>query len=361
MLRTRIAAAFIVASAGFAAFPAVAHATGSTTNPNEIESRCNKGWYVNPDENGSDPKQGDRRPTQTKFGFAFKGNQLMHRATSLDVKDLKPGSFKASPAPSLSSFFSVEVRNADGSGYGTLRWNTATSKWDIVVAGTLYSDADPLKLVTERGKSTHVFSFGVGYVNSPNNGTPTVVREVSFMGQRYGLTCFSRTPTATPTTVKPTTTKPTTTQPTTTQPTARPCEAYVYTGTRTNLCADFPGRADVACPEVKFQVTLTDNAKDPWDLDGIRGGSRGVIGLGCESFPKKNTTATPPTTRPTTPAPTTTAPVVDAVGNNSDSGSGGLPVTGAPVALMAGLGIAVVVAGITGIVLVRRRATRFEG
>lgn len=186
-------------------------ATASATAPIAIES-CHEGWYVNHDEGGADQNQGDRRPESTEAGFIFVGNQLMHHATNLSVDDLEPGAYEADPTPSLDSFFSVEVWGDDG-GYATLRWNTATSKWDMVTGGQLYSDADPAALVKmpESHKATTVRSFGVGYVNSPNNGTETLVKSVTFAGTKYDLTCVPVTeePSTPPTTAVPVTDEPT--------------------------------------------------------------------------------------------------------------------------------------------------------
>lgn len=166
------------------------------------------GWHVNGDEDGSDPKQGDRHPEVTAEGLKFSGSQLIHHATSLPIADLKPGTYTASPAPSLDSFFSVEVLNDNGTGYATLRWNTTTSKWDMTTGGQQYSDADPAALVADHAKGTTVVSFGVGYVNTPNDGTATVVSSVSFAGKTYDLTCAPKpsgsSSSATP---KPTATK----------------------------------------------------------------------------------------------------------------------------------------------------------
>lgn len=182
--------------------------------PVHLKSDCAPvaAWYVNGDEDGSDEKQGDRKPTVTAEGLVFEKNQLAHHAASLSVDSLKPGTFTANPAPSLESFFSVEVINDSGSGgYATLRWNAHTEVWDMTTGGQTYSDADPAKLVKDHEKGTKVFSFGVGYVNTPNDGTKTTVTAVTFAGVKYDLTCEPPVKTTPPTT-KPTshpTTKPT--------------------------------------------------------------------------------------------------------------------------------------------------------
>lgn len=188
---------------------AVANAATGTV---PVVSTCLDGWYVNPDEGGADQGQGDRRPTQEDEGLAFEGNQLVHHAApaGLSVAELEPGTFEADPEPSLASFFSVEVWDTLEGGaikpgtYATLRWNTSTSKWDMVTGGQAYSDADPAVLVTlpEQDKGATVRTFGVGYVNTPNDGTRTVVSSVTFEGTTYDLSCELE-PSPSPTTPSP--------------------------------------------------------------------------------------------------------------------------------------------------------------
>lgn len=178
---------------------AVALPTGAVT----VAGACDPAWYVNADET-------NRRPDQVRGGFLFKGSDLIHRETSIALKDLKPGTYVVapnSPAPDQPSFFSVEVRNTNGA-YGTLRWNPGTGKWDIVIgassaaspavatAGT-FSDADPMVLlagkVTKWGAfdpaTAKVVSFGVGYTLNPPGVQETTIRSVRFAGQTYDLRC----------------------------------------------------------------------------------------------------------------------------------------------------------------------------
>lgn len=72
----------------------------------------------------------------------------------------------------------------------------------------------------------------------------------------------------------------------------RPCAAYEYLGTRDSLCDRFGERADVDCAEIGYRVTLVTATEDPWDLDGLRGGDRGVVGQGCETYPRRPVSAT---------------------------------------------------------------------
>lgn len=176
-----------------------------------VNRNCNTDWYVNHDE-------GDRKPSQTDDGLVFKADQLVHHAPAKDITlaDLEPGSFEATPPPSLSSFFSVEVRNPDGTGYATLRYDTADSKWNI--GGTSVREADASDIIgktTARGQviqpDAKVASFGVGYTANPNNGTKTTVTSVEFGGDTYPLAC---TPKPTPTVTVTKTTSPPPTKPT---------------------------------------------------------------------------------------------------------------------------------------------------
>lgn len=180
-------------------------ASATENDPVMVVSDCLTDWYVNPDEGGADENQGDRRPEQTETGLLFSGNMLVHHAPEDDIllADLEPGTFVADPAPSLNSFFSVEV---GAPGYATLRWDG--TKWNV--GGTdNYSD-DPSTFVGVKGLTaeSHVLSFGVGYVNTPNNGTETTVSSVTFADVTYDLTCAPEpTPTPEPTTEDPTPTE----------------------------------------------------------------------------------------------------------------------------------------------------------
>lgn len=142
-------------------------------------------WYANSDEL-------DRMPTATVGGLRFEGNDLIHHATTGTVETLTHGAFTASPAPDQPSFFSVEVwEDASPSGYATLRWNSTTSKWDMVTGGEIYSATTPAALVDMPAvhKSHTVRSFGVGYTNSPPGTVAAVVSSVTFGGTAYNLTC----------------------------------------------------------------------------------------------------------------------------------------------------------------------------
>lgn len=191
-LRTLAAAAMVAGGILLAAPLAYAEQA-----PDLTVSACLPGWYVNPDET-------DRKPASTEAGLEFAGDDLVHHAADLPLADLTPGTFVASVAPDQPSFFSVEVRNTGGA-YGTLRWDTTTEKWVIVIgasadgtatAGT-FTDADPTVLLT--GKITKwgafdpatakVVSFGVGYTKSPPGTVPTVVTAVTFAGSTYSLAC----------------------------------------------------------------------------------------------------------------------------------------------------------------------------
>lgn len=131
-------------------------------------------------------------------------------------------------------------------------------------------------------------------------------------------------------------------------PTVKDCAAYVYTGTRENLCAAFPNpTGKVNCSDVKYRVTLVDAKNDPWGLDG----NQGVKGVGCESNPlKPKATPSPSHSRSVTPAPSR---------STTAAAAGGLPVTGPKVSTMIVAGGALV--GVGAVLLVgRRRRAKFE-
>lgn len=128
------------------------------------------------------------------------------------------------------------------------------------------------------------------------------------------------------------------------------CAAYTYYGTETSLCDDHPGDADRTCSDVGYRVQLKDSSVDPWDLDGLSGGDRGVVGIGCESFPRK---PVKPTVSPTA-APTTDSTAVPPPAGPS------LPVTGPSGWLLGGIGAALMLGGLAAYAAVRRRQTRFE-
>lgn len=184
-MKRSIAAGLAAAVIAVMTFPVAARATETTPT-------CGMpaGWYANPDEQ-------DRLPEPASAGLKFHGkddthagNALIHHAADTTVEALTHGTFTASPAPDQESFFSVEVSGSDG-GYGTLRWNTTTSKWNLVTGGQFYENTDPAKLVDmpPAHRSHHVVSFGVGYTANPPGTVTTVVSSVSFGGKTYDLTC----------------------------------------------------------------------------------------------------------------------------------------------------------------------------
>lgn len=165
------------------AFSGTAHATDSK-GPSYLESKCANvsTWYVNGDET-------DRKPDATEDGLVFSSTDLIHHAANLDVSDLVHGRFNASPSPDQPSFFSVEVINTDGSGYGTLRWNTNIGQWEMSTHGDYFADASAVAVVNHFSKSHHVFSFGVGYTEHPAGTVTTTVSSVTFQKHHFSLLC----------------------------------------------------------------------------------------------------------------------------------------------------------------------------
>jgi hypothetical protein len=155
------------------------------------------GWFVNSDET-------TRKPEATEAGLKFEPADLIHHnVTGVTTDNISPGTFTANPAPGQDSFFSVEVINTDGTGYGTLRWNTTTSKWNMVANnGTFYENTSATAVVNAAGKSHTVVRFGVGFTLNPPGTVTTTVSAVIFNGTTYSLTCptpsFGTAPTTTP-------------------------------------------------------------------------------------------------------------------------------------------------------------------
>ncbi len=236
-------------------FGATATAETVQTDPNPCKV---EGWFVNDDEK-------EREPTRTYDGFVFEGSDLIHRATNLPLRFLKPGSFTATPAPDQPSFFSVEVRDLTTDAYGTLRWDKVKAVWNITISPAtkpehnpnttagFFENADPVALldgkVSKWGKftgATKVVSFGVGYTASPVGQVKTTVTEVRFIGKVYGLGCVKPTasPTATPTkspTTSPTPTKSPTSSPTAT-PTGSPTKSPTATPSSTGTASPTPSK-----------------------------------------------------------------------------------------------------------------------
>jgi hypothetical protein len=178
----------ILGALALAALATVTVAMGpAAATPDLTLGTCNPGWYVNPGET-------DRKPTPGPTGVKFEGNDLIHHGVTGSIEGLAAGTFTASPAPDQLSFFSVEVRNGNGTGYATLRWNTSTSKWEMTTGGTFYENASAAELVKmpEPDRSSFLVSFGVGYTNSPPGTVATVatvVSAISFKGVSYDMKC----------------------------------------------------------------------------------------------------------------------------------------------------------------------------
>lgn len=191
-IRTVVASLAAVAVVGFGLMLA-SPAQATETNPSYASCSNLTAFQPNEDEQG-------RRPTATVDGLQFEGDQLVHHAVAMDLKDVHPGTYVASPAPSLDDFFSIEVYStADPHGYGTLRYNATGAhegQWNI--GGTNYYDADAVALVTAHGRSTNVVSFGIGYVATPATGVKTVVSSLTFHGHTYDLTCKPTVQTSSP-------------------------------------------------------------------------------------------------------------------------------------------------------------------
>lgn len=186
----------VVAAALVGGLLGVQHARADVTPiPVNSTGSCSAGWYVN-----DDGDENTRKPVQTEDGLKFSGNQLAHHAPeqNITLNNLHPGTFQATPAPSLTDFFSVEIANPDGTGYATLRYDAGEDTWSIggaIAPAYTGHESNPENFVGKATKwgviqqTAHVLSFGVGYVRTPATGTETTVKSVTFAGKTYDLTC----------------------------------------------------------------------------------------------------------------------------------------------------------------------------
>ncbi|MFC0504901.1 LPXTG cell wall anchor domain-containing protein [Micromonospora costi] len=212
-----------------------------------------------------------------------------------------------------------------------------TNSWDQNIAASTQCGAEGTITFKIPAAGT-IRQAGVVYDNLAAPGT-VVVSDLRIAGELVDFQAVEPGPGPTKTPTAPPTSQPA-------EP--RDCEAYVYTGTTQNLCADFPSPpGPVNCSDVKYRVTLVDVNNDPWGLDG----NRGTPGIGCESNPLKPTTGS------------TEEPTADPTASTSDSpapgAGGGLPVTGVNATALGGVGVIAVLAGVA-LVVARRRRVRFD-
>ena len=303
--------------AGFVAFATPAEASVP------LDSKCSTGWYVNDDE-------ASLMPDQTEDGLVFDGPSLIHHATDYSLGSApNNGSFTSKNVTGVKPLFKMET----SAPYSTVNKTSDGKFWSSKVpAGTDGAQDNPVSSLADLvGKwnytsSTRVSTFGVGYAN--DTGNKATVTSITFGSKTYDMTCKPKpTPTATST---------------------RDCMAYVFTGTKENLCKAFAGASTATkatCAQIKYRVTLVNAKNDPWGLDGS-GGNVGTVGVGCESNPLKP--------RPTPTATRTSAAPVGVVGAGPS-----LPVTGPPIGVLVGVGALILVAGVGAIVLTGRRKRRF--
>jgi hypothetical protein len=318
----------------------IASPAHATENVLPVATKCSSqsGWYVNPDE-------GDLLPTAQADGFLFEGKDLVHHqvSTPLALADVHGGTFVASMPGKV--VFKMETTNP----YSTIVQNVDGKFWSSRLAldapggqnNPVSTVTDMIGSATKTGNpkytdDTKIVTFGVGYWDESGS---TVVHSMKFHGVNYDLTCAPPSkPVVTPTTKK------------------QPCEAYLYYGTKQNLCDRFPGvdRDDVNCTQVGYKVKLIDAKNDPWGLDGS-GDNIGTVGVGCESKPNKPVPSSSSPTRSTT---SSSAPTTPPVGNSINQP--GLPVTGPSIAWAISGGAILVSIGAFLVFLVSRRRNQFE-
>lgn len=164
------------------AFTAPAQAAGGP-----VVSTCNTGWYANPDETA---------PAQVEGGFLFDGPVQVHRATSLDLADVRAGTFVANRVIGAKPLFKLETTNP----YTTINVTPEGKFWASAMLPEntggqnkpVDKVADLVGLDTKPGKpkltsDTKVTTFGVGYGN--DTGNKALVTSITFHGTTYDLSC----------------------------------------------------------------------------------------------------------------------------------------------------------------------------
>lgn len=262
--------AIVAAVAVIAAGLWLGKAASATEDPQPIlvESECFQEWYVNPDE-------GDRLPEQIEAGLLFQPADLVHHVAGFPLDDLGTGgTFTVNPSPGENFRFSVEIINADKTGYATLHWNPLTDKWFIGGADASLDqytneEADPETFIGKLGRfgeikaDSVVMSFGVGYTKNPPGTIDTVVSSVTFAGVTYDLACaLEPEPTATASSspspvVITTTTAPATTAATaTTTAPATTTASLTTSATATTATIGLVGALPVTGPNTTMKVFL---------------------------------------------------------------------------------------------------------
>jgi hypothetical protein len=189
--RRSLAAAFAVAIAAVLSVPIAAHATED--GPSYASCANLAGWGVPDDEQAGKPKS-------TVDGLEFGNASNIHHATSLDLADVKPGSFDTVGAVTGSKpLFKVWTTNpfttfnlvyVDGK---PMWWATAMTyeqdggQGHPLASLDLFVGKDVKPGKPKLTGDTKAVEFGVGYGN--DTGNKAVVSSITFHGKTYDLTC----------------------------------------------------------------------------------------------------------------------------------------------------------------------------
>ena len=174
------------------------------------------GWTTPEDENA---------PTPSEDGLLFGDGANLHHSTSLDLADVRPGSFKGEVKKGSAPLFKVWTTGPyttfnQVTVDGQIKWwaSLMTPDQEGGQNHPLASLADFVGLDVKPGKTkiqdeTKVVEFGLGYGNDAGN--EFLATSVKFHGHTYDLTCKKASPSPSATTTKPTkkpTAKPTATR-----------------------------------------------------------------------------------------------------------------------------------------------------
>lgn len=263
-MRKVFAAALVafLATLGLAFIASPAQAAGVP-----LESTCNTGWYVNPDETAF-------LPEQVENGFKFEGKDLIHHeapSSGIDLADMNSVNYTFDATTAGKVVFKVEtsapystiVTNADGK-----LWSTAMTYDQIGGQGNpveKYTDfiGKPVKPgKVEFSGASQVETFGVGYWVEEGS---TVVTSIKFHGTTYDLKCVppkTESPTPTPTASESQSPSPTPTATESTSPAASPSQSQ--TQGPVEVKTEAPQIGKVTCDQ--FEVLTPDLKGVSWDV-----------------------------------------------------------------------------------------------
>lgn len=245
-MKVRTAAALAAAALALGAGVALA-APASATEDNAVGCPGVTGWFVNPDETGSETKP-DLRPEMTEAGAVMDGPGLIKRTLPpTSLADLKKATIETTALTGSLPLVKYEASVPGVAGtYSTINLRPDGKVWSSKIASGPGSQDSPVDTFADLiGKSAHytvdtrAFTVGAGYAY--DTGNKVTIVSLTYDGTKHSLKCVPVTPSspaATPTggVVNPT---PTATAPA--SPTVTPSGSAVPTLPKTG-----PKAGDIA-------------------------------------------------------------------------------------------------------------------